>query len=374
MTRHLLVTNDFPPKIGGIQTYLWELWRRLPPDDVVVLTTAHPEAASFDSRQPFRVERIAQRVMLPTPALVSRVKRLAAESGAEFVVLDPAVPAGLIGPRLGLPYVVVMHGSESIGRVPGGNLLTRSVLENARLVVAAGGFPARETERLTPGATPPIAIVPPGIDVDRFAPVSPDERARIRATFGVPADAELVVGVSRLVPRKGFDVAIEACARLRSTRPDLLLAIGGRGREHDRLARLIREADAPARLLGRVDDDALPGLYACADLFVMPCRTRWWGIEPEGFGIVFLEASASGTPPIAGDSGGAADAVVDGVTGTVLSDPTDAAALASTIDRLLADDRRRAAYADEGRRRVLAEFAYDGLASSLASALEGVHR
>src|SRR5206468_7953226 len=109
---HLLVTNDFPPKVGGIQSYLWELWRRLPPDRFSVLTTAHPDAAAFDAAQPFAVRRSARRTLLPTPALVAAVRRRAAETGASMVVLDPALPVGLVGPRLGLPYAVVLHGAE----------------------------------------------------------------------------------------------------------------------------------------------------------------------------------------------------------------------------------------------------------------------
>ena len=118
--KHLLVTNDFPPKVGGIQSYLWELWRRLPPDDVTVLTTPWPDAARFDEEQAFRVERVPERMLLPTRSIVDRVDALAEEAGAEIVLVDPAVPAGLIGPRLARPYGVVLHGSEVT--VPDGSL------------------------------------------------------------------------------------------------------------------------------------------------------------------------------------------------------------------------------------------------------------
>ena len=106
---HLLVTNDFPPKIGGIQSLLWEWWRRLPPESFVVLTSPHSEAAAFDAEQPFRVVRTPEPVLLPHPIMVRRVNELAREVGADLVVIDPAVPLGLIGPRLDVPYDVVLH-------------------------------------------------------------------------------------------------------------------------------------------------------------------------------------------------------------------------------------------------------------------------
>ena len=162
MSHHLLVTNDFPPKVGGIQSYLWELWRRLPGDDVTVLTTPHPDAAAWDARQPFRVERTAERVLLPTRALARRIDRLAAEVDARLVLLDPALPVGLVGPRLVRPYGVVLHGAEVAipGRVPGARAVLGRVLRGAELVVAAGGYPAREGERAA-GCPLPTVIVPP---------------------------------------------------------------------------------------------------------------------------------------------------------------------------------------------------------------------
>src|SRR5206468_3591844 len=108
---HLLVTNDFPPKVGGIQSYLWELWRRLPPEQFSVLTTAHPDAAAFDVDQPFAIRRSPRTSLWPTPAMAAEIRHRAAETGAALVVLDPALPIGLVGPRLGLPYALVLHGA-----------------------------------------------------------------------------------------------------------------------------------------------------------------------------------------------------------------------------------------------------------------------
>jgi len=367
---HLFVTNDFPPKIGGIQTMLWELWRRLDPTSFVVLTTPHPDAAAWDAAQPFRVVRTRERVLLPTPRLVRRIDALAAEIEADLVVLDPTLPVGLVGSRLRLPYGVVLHGAEVTvpGRLPGTSQMLGRVLRRASLVIAAGGYPLAEGERAA-GRSLPSALVPPGVDTERFVPLAPAEREAARARLGLPTAGRLVVSVSRLVPRKGMDVLIEAAARLAASHPDLTIAIGGTGRDSGRLERLVARTGAPVRLLGRVPHDDLPALYGCGDVFAMLCRNRWGGLEQEGFGIVFVEAAAAGVPQVAGDSGGAAEAVVDGETGLVVQRPDDPAAVAAAIAQLLDDPDRCEQMGAAGRARAVAHFSYDALAARLDTAL-----
>ena len=371
--KHLLVTNDFPPKIGGIQSLLWEWWRRLPADQFAVLTSPYDGAAEFDAEQPFRVERVPEPVLLPHPIMTRRVNRLAAEIGAGLVVIDPAVPLGLIGPSLALPYDVVLHGAEVTvpGRLPGTKQGLAWVLRNARHVVAAGGYPAAEAEHAA-GRPLPTTIVPPGVDTERFHPLSADERRQARADLGLPVDGQVILGLSRLVPRKGFDTAIEAVARMRTSHPDLVLAIVGGGRDDARLRKLAADLDAPVQFLGRLDHDDIPRVYGCADIFTMLCRNRWGGLEQEGFGIVFVEAAACGVPQVAGDSGGAAEAVADGETGIVISEPGGDAAVAATVGafaRLLDDPTLRAQMGRASRRRAEFEYSYDVLAARLGASL-----
>ncbi|HLH29350.1 MAG TPA: glycosyltransferase family 4 protein [Acidimicrobiales bacterium] len=375
---HLLVTNDFPPKVGGIQRYLWELWRRLDPSTFAVLTTAsHPQADAFDRAQRARglqIERVRAPLLLPTPKLVRRIRALARDRQARLVVLDPAVPLGLVGPHLGIPYAVVLHGAEVAvpGRLPVGRQLLRRAAGRAALAVAAGGYPAAELARALRGrAGPPVVQVPPGVDLDRFRPLDDSERRAARDRFGLPS-GPLVVSVSRLVPRKGMDVLVDAAVRLRPRLPGLTVAIAGRGRDHDRLAGRIAEHDAPVRLLGGLDDDDLPRLVGTADVFAMLCRDRWLGLEREGFGMVFLEAAACGVPQVAGRSGGSAEAVVDGETGIVLRRPTDAGAAADALGRLLCDRALGARMGAAGRARAEASFDDDKLAPRLAAALAAV--
>ena len=335
---HLLVTNDFPPKVGGIQAYLWELWRRLDPDTFTVLTaSSDPGAAAFDAEQAargIRIERVPSRILVPTPGLVRRIRRSAQRSGADLVVLDPAFPLAVIGPHLGLPYAVLLHGAEVAipGRLPASRSVLAHVVRESALVVSAGGYPAAEARRAVRGkGMPPVVEIPPGVDLDRFAPLDVDARARARLDLGLPAHGPLVVSVSRLVPRKGMDVLIDAAALLTHGYPDLTVVIAGRGRDAERLAGRVAEQGAPVRLLGGVSDADLPRLVGAADVFAMLCRNRWLGLEQEGFGIVFLEAAAAGVAQVAGDSGGAGEAVEDGVTGVLVRRPTEAVHVARAI-------------------------------------------
>lgn len=363
---HLLVTNDFPPKIGGIQSLLWEWWRRLPADRFAVLTSPYEGAAEWDATQPFRVERVPEPVLLPHPLMVRRTDRLAREIGAGLVVLDPAVPLGIIGPALELPYAVVLHGAEVTvpGRLPGSRQVLGRVLRGAEHVIAAGGYPAAEAERAA-GRALPVTVVPPGVDTARFRPLDPAARRAARERLGLPPDARLVLAVSRLVPRKGFDQSIRAVAEVARSVPDVVLAIAGAGRDRARLEGVAATTGAPVRFLGRVPHDDLPDLYACADVFVMLCRNRWGGLEQEGFGIVFVEAAAAGVPQVAGRSGGAHEAVEHGETGLVVDDPTDTAAAADALRTLLTDDALRRRMGVAARRRAEREFSYDVLAERL---------
>ena len=362
----LLVTNDFPPKLGGIQSYLWELWRRLPPTETTVLTARHPDAAAWDAAQDFRIERTGARVLLPTRSLVRRADALAREIAADVIFVDPLLPLGLIGRRLrAAPYVVVLHGAEVTlpGRLPGSATVARRVLERSEGVLAAGRYPASEALRLC--ADLRGTIVPPGVDTDRFRPLDSDARATTRRQFGLRGDAPLVLGVSRLVPRKGFDVLIDAVRGLDGVQ----LAIAGDGRDRARLERRARAMGDRVRFLGRVADTDLSALYGCADVFSMLCRDRWGGLEAEGFGIVFLEAAACGVPSVAGRSGGSHDAVVDHETGFVV-EPRDVEAIRGALDALLGDDDRRARFARASRRHAEG-LEYDAIGARLAPLAAG---
>jgi phosphatidyl-myo-inositol dimannoside synthase len=367
----LLVTNDFPPKVGGIQSYLYELWRRLPADETTVLTTAYAGAFDWDAAQRFRVERVRRRMLLPTPGLAGRIDALARDVSADVIFVDPMLPLGLVGPRLrGAPYVVIAHGAEVTvaGRLPGTRRLARRVLRAASGVVAAGSYPARIATRVADTALP-VLNVPPGVDPDRFRLLPPDERAAARRRFGLPIDRPVVLGLSRLVPRKGFDVLIDAIAGLDA---DVQLAIGGAGRDGARLeSRADRRGIAKrTQFLGRVPEADLADLYGSADVFAMLCRERWGGLEAEGFGIVFVEAGACGVPAVAGRSGGAHEAVVDGKTG-IVAEPRDVTGVRAALELLLGDDALRSRLGASARRRAVDELSYEHLVARLLPVTRG---
>ncbi len=375
MKRHLLVTNDFPPKVGGIQSYLWELWSRLDPDSFEVLTaTSHPDASEFDAEQArhgFRIQRIPGKTLyVPTAGSVRRVATMAKEMGAGLVVIDPAVPLGVMGPFVGVPFAVVLHGAEVTvpARIPVSRTVLSQVLGHARLVISAGGYPAAEGARIAGRRMPAVVEIPPGVDCERFAPLDEPARAAARRRLGLPESGLLVASVSRLVPRKGMDVLIEAVRRLRTSFPDLTLAIAGGGRQEGELAEQVRRSGAGI-LLGRIGEPEKAMLLGAADVFAMACRTRWLGLEQEGFGIVFMEAAASGVPQVAGTSGGAAEAVEDGETGVVVRRPGDPGAVAEALRKLLVDPALRRRMGVAARRRAVGSFDYARLAPRLAEAL-----
>jgi phosphatidylinositol alpha-1,6-mannosyltransferase len=363
----LLVTNDFPPKVGGIQSYLYELWRRLPPAETTVFTTPYAGTAAWDAEQQFRVVRAKQKVLLPTRKLARTVDALARELRADVIFLDPMLPLGLIGPHLtAAPYVVVAHGAEITvpARLPGSKQLARRVLDGAAAVVAAGGYPAAQCAAIARKELRGV-VIPPGVDVDRFHPATDDERRATRKQFGLDPDRPLVLGLSRLVPRKGFDVVIDAVGSL-----DVQLAIAGSGRDRKRLERRAEATDGNVTFLGRVPEADLAALYGCADVFAMCCRDRWAGLEAEGFGIVFVEAGACGVPAVAGRSGGAHEAVVDGDTGYVVA-PRDVTAVRRAIASLAGDPETARRMGAAARARAEAVFTYDGLVRTLAPLAAG---
>jgi phosphatidylinositol alpha-1,6-mannosyltransferase len=395
--RHLLLTNDFPPKVGGIQSYLWELWRRLPPDDVTVFTATYPGAQWWDQDQKFRVIRAREPVLLPQPFLARRARKVARRSGARAVVIDPAVPLGLIGPSLGLHYAVVLHGAEVTvpGRLPVSRQLLARTIRNASLVISAGNYPEAEARKALrhrangeEGAGsehfPPVVQIPPGVDTERFRPLPQIDRAAARARLGLPHSGPLVVSVSRLVPRKGMDTLIKAASTLAGRFPGMSVAIAGAGRDRHRLERIASRARVRVDFVGKLDDADLPDFYACADVFALCCRSRWWGLEEEGFGIVLVEAAACGVPCITIGSGGAGEAVRDGETGFVVKAPeggnrwregpprkaSQVADVAQALATVLADPVLARRMGEAGRRRAEEELSYDILASKLAAALE----
>jgi phosphatidylinositol alpha-1,6-mannosyltransferase len=364
--RTLLVTNDFPPRVGGIQRTLESLWRALPADRISVFAPTWPGAAEYDREAPFTVTREPRTFMWPTPALADRLRGEAGRSGAEVVVFGDAFPLAFLGPSLasnGTPYVVLGHGFDHwLSTVPIAHGAMRRMTSRASRVAACSEFIARRVRTAVPPDVP-VSVLYPGADLERFRPDLPTEDLRVRhALDGRP----LVVCVSRLVTRKGQDVLIRSMPSIRRRVPDAALLIVGGGPDEPRLRALAD--DAPAGVVsfaGEVPEAELPRYYAVGDVFAMPCRSRLGGLEVEGWGNVFIEAAACGRPVVVGDSGGARETLVHGETG-VLVDGTDVGAVADAIASLLEDPAVAARMGKAGRARVEQEHSWPRAAARLA--------
>ncbi|HSR82666.1 MAG TPA: glycosyltransferase family 4 protein [Streptosporangiaceae bacterium] len=377
MTKVLVVTNDFPPRSGGIQSFVHALAARLPADGVVVYAPAWPGAAEFDARQPFPVIRHPASLMLPVPAVRSRACALLAEHGCDSVLFGAAAPLGLLAPYLrkaGAERIVgLTHGHEAgWAALPGARALLRRIGEDVdALTYLAEYFRIRMARVLSPEAAGRMVKLTPGVDPLVFRPGAGG--LRIRAELGIPADRPVVVCVSRMVPRKGQDLLIRAWPAVRArSGGDPLLMLVGHGPYRRTLARLARQLGVAGSVLftGPVSRDDLPAYYDTGNVFAMPCRTRRAGLDVEGLGIVYLEASATGLPVIGGDSGGAPDAILDGETGYVVRG-RDQQVLTDKLVELLSDPTGAAAMGDKGQAWIDREWTWDLVAERLQHILAG---
>ncbi len=369
--RLLIVTNDFPPRQGGIQSFVHELARRLPASQLAVYASDHPGAAEFDAQQDFPVRRHPTGLLIPTPSARRRVLQAREDFGSTSVWFGAAAPLGLLAAplrRAGADRIVATtHGHEAgWAMLPVARQALRRIGDQVDVLTYLGEYTRR---RLARAVSPRACLVQltPGVDIDTFTPAISGEAVRRRHNLtGRP----VVVCVSRLVPRKGQDVLIRAMPAILSRVPGAALLIVGGGPYQPQLSALAQRSGVADQVVftGAVPAAELPEHFAAGDVFAMPCRTRRFGMDVEGLGIVFLEASATGLPVIAGDSGGAPDAVRPGITGLVV-DGTDVAAVAAEVSGLLLDRQRAAAMGAAGRQWAEQAWQWKALADRLAELL-----
>ena len=370
--RTLVISNDFPPRPGGIQQYVHALASRLPADEVVVYAPAWKGAAAFDAAQPFPVVRHPTSLMLPVPAVLRRAREVAVSEGCDRLWFGAAAPLALLAPRLRdiAPRTVAStHGHETgWARLPGARQALRRIGGTADVVTYVSDYTRR---LLAPalGARATLEWLPSGVDTTAFSPDADGEGVRRRLGLG---GRPVVVCVSRLVARKGQDMLIHALPVVRRVVDGAMLLVVGGGPDMPRLQRLAAEAGVAdhVRFTGSVPWPELPAHYAAGDVFAMPCRTRLAGVDVEGLGIVYLEAAATGLPVVAGTSGGAPEAVQDGRTGRVV-DPSSVGAVAAALIELLQDPERAAEMGRAGREWVEREWRWESLAARLRALLAG---
>jgi phosphatidyl-myo-inositol dimannoside synthase len=350
--RVLVVTNDFPPRVGGVQQYVWNLVSNLPSERVAVIAPNWPGWQAHDAAQPFPVERWPSTFLWPTNDLLRRIVAAAKDNGSEVVLFGHGFPLGLLGPALadrGLPYVALTHGAEVwLARTPGASAAMRRAFVRAGGVTAVSRYTAAALRSMVPPEVA-LTVLVPGVDERRFSPDVDGSAVTARHGLG---GRKVVLCASRLVPRKGQDVLIAGMSLIQEIVPGTALLLVGDGPDRLRLEGLARSAPAGSVVFaGQVADEELPAYYAACDVFAMPCRSRWAGLEVEGFGIVFLEAAASGKPVVAGRSGGAEEAVVDQETG-LLAEGREPKAVALAVASLLSAPDVAKRMGRAGRRRV----------------------
>jgi phosphatidylinositol alpha-1,6-mannosyltransferase len=371
--RTLIVTNDFPPRRGGIQSFVHALATRLPAGTVTVYAPAWEGAAEFDTKQPFPVVRHPTSLMLPVPSVSRRAVAAAREHGCDTVLFGAAAPLGLITPALrkaGVRRAVALtHGHEAgWAALPGARSLLRRIGDEVDVVTYLGEyFRVRLARALSPAAQRRMARLAPGVDVTFFRPGAGGDAVRERLGLG---RRPVVACISRLVPRKGQDTLIAAWPQVKAQVGDAVLLLVGDGPYAPKLKRLagLRGAGGDVIFTGPVPWAELPGYYDAADVFAMPCRTRRGGLDVEGLGIVYLEASATGVPVIGGDSGGAPDAILDGETGYVVR---DLPGVAARITELLTDPAKARAMGEKGQAWVDREWREELSAARLSAILAG---
>jgi phosphatidylinositol alpha-1,6-mannosyltransferase len=373
VSRTLVVTNDFPPRVGGIQSFVHSLASQLPPDELVVYAPQWKAAAEFDAAQAFEVVRHPTSLMLPTPDVLRRARAIARANQCESVWFGAAAPLGLLAPALrrdpGIRQVVASTHGHEVGwaKLPVAKQLLARIGAGCDTVTYLGDYTLQRLRKAC-GPRTHLEHLPSGVDSELFSPAA--DGAMVRRRHGL-TDRPVIVCVSRLVARKGQDVLIRALPQIQRAVPGVALLIVGGGPHREQLEAMVREARLGQDVVftGSVPFEELPAHYAAGDVFAMPCRSRLRGLEVEGLGIVYLEANACGLPVVAGDSGGAPDAVIEGKTGHVV-DGRDVDAVAAPLIGLLTDDARRRAMGAAGREWVVREWQWSKLGARLHGLLQ----
>lgn len=375
--RTLVITNDFPPRPGGIQAFVHGLLLRQDPDSVVVYAPKWKRAAEWDSAQPFPVIRHRTSLMLPEPSVRRTASAIAKEYECDRLFFGAAAPLGMLAGPLkkdGLEHSVALtHGHEAGWAItPGAKRTLRTIGERVTTITYLGEYTrARIAGALSPEAASRMRRLVPGVDEISFNPSNRQAGLELKERYGI-SGRPTVVCVSRLMPRKGQDTLIGALSRIKAGVPDAALLIVGGGPYRKRLQSMAVKAGVAEDVVftGSVAWEELPAHYAAGDVFAMPCRTRNGGLDVEGLGIVFLEASASGLPVVAGDSGGAPDAVLEGKTGFVV-DGSDDRCVVEPIVRLLQDPELATSLGRQGRAWVESTWLWQHQAHRLAAMLRG---
>ena len=378
MGRTLVITNDFPPRPGGIQTFGYEIVRRFDPESVTVLTSNWEGAAEFDAAQDFKIVRANTQTLVPSKSTLSMAREIVVAENITRVLFGAAAPLGLLASplrKLGVTNIVGMTQGHETGwaMTPGTRQALRKIGNNTDYLTYISEYTHKKIAKaLSPDAAARMRRIVPGVNATEFSPGNLSSGNQLRTELGW-TDRPVIVCVSRLMARKGQDELIRALPKIHQTAPNASLIIVGDGPYRKDLERLVKKLGLEnfVHLTGKVSQTELSKWYAAGDIFAMPCRTRMGGWDVEGLGIVFLEGSATGLPVIVGDSGGAVDAVIDGETG-YLVDGTNTAESADRIAYLFANPDVAKKMGEAGRNWVTQEWTWDQNFKKLDGLLSGL--
>lgn len=375
MRKTLFFTNDFGPRAGGIETFVHGLIERFPKGTVIVYTSQQGDSSSYDAtwfeNYGVQVIRDRSKMLLPTPRVVLNVRKLIKRERPEVIVFGAAAPLAMAGKLLpAAKKIAITHGHEVWwAKVPPFNLAIRLIGNSVDHLTYLGPYTKSAISKsLSKKAIAAMVQIAPGIDTEKFQPVDANSLSSLRKSLGLEGK-EVIVSVGRLVPRKGQDKLVKAMPEILKARPNAHLLFVGSGSYKKALDNLIveRELGRNVSFTGRVNYDELTNYICLGDIFAMPSRSRFAGLEVEGLGIVYLEASACGLPVLAGDSGGAPDAVLPGKTGLVVNG-LDVKAIADGVIKLLSGDR--AAMGQTGREWALANWDWNIWAAKFLKLVE----
>ena len=372
----LFITNDFGPRAGGIETFVHGLIERLPRGSVIVYTSAQPDSDKFDAKwlSEFGVEVVRDRskILLPTPRVIKACQKLVKSRKLTRVAFGAAAPLGIMARSMrsaGAEKIVALtHGHEVWwAKVPPFSFAINFMSKNIDAITYLGDYTRGEISKaISKNDVGKLVQIAPGIDVDHFVPTDSSE---LRAQLGL-ADKAVIISVGRLVHRKGQDKLISALPAIRAAVPNVHLVLVGVGPHQKYLENLVAKLNISdcVTFIGRINYSELPKYICVGDIFAMPSRSRFFGLEVEGLGIVYLEASACGLPVVGGKSGGAPDAVLVGETGVVV-DGTNSSEIAEACIDLLNNPELCALMGATGRTWIIENWRWEIWATKYAELL-----
>lgn len=378
MSHTLFITNDFPPRPGGIQTFVYELVRQFPSSEVTVLSSTWEGAQQFDEEHEFEVVRAKTQVLLPTRQTLALARKIIVAKKVKTVIFGASAPLGLLASslrKLGVTRIIAFtHGHEAgWAKTP----ITKQALKKIGNEVDVLTYLTQYTKGqiskgLSKKAVANMRQLLPAVDPQFFNPGNQVRGGSLREDIGF-ATRPTIVSVSRLMARKGHDLLIKSLPELKKQIPGIALLIVGDGPYREHLEKLVTQLDLEldVHFTGKVAYKDLPAWYGAGDVFAMPCRTRTAGWDVEGLGIVYLEASSTGLPVIAGDSGGAPEAVVHDKSGFVVSG-NDSQQLIDRLVQLFKDEKLRTEMGNFGRQWVLDNWTWDKPYGRLQNLIAGI--